>query len=521
MTYLAVPIAAKDLNEAARQIDAAIAAGAEAIELRTDYIENLSVELVGELIAQARSAAADVPLIVTCREKKQGGIIDYPLALRLDVLIAAVQAGVEFIDIEYDNFILTEVKQKVLGACLGRTTRLILSAHNFQAPFADIKKLCRDVLAACPDAIPKLVYTASHINDCFEAFDLLHDAKQDTIAFCMGEAGLISRLITKKLGGFVTFASLDEKTGTAPGQSTIEQLKDLYHWDSIDAETELYGVIGAPIAHSLSPAIHNACFADAGLNKLYLPLLVAGGQGEFSQFVDNCLSREWLDFRGFSVTIPHKENALNYVKSKTGFVEPLAERIGAANTLIIEHRASSIENRVSAYNTDYSAALDSITAALRITRTDLKDMSVAIIGAGGVARAIVAGLADAGAKVKIYNRTVEKAKRLAVEFKCDYASLDALHKPKEKLIINCTSIGMHPNTDSSPFNAKLLQKHMAVFDTVYNPLETKLLKEAKEVGAKTISGLDMFVNQAIAQFKLFTGKNADSKFMKRIVCESV
>jgi len=298
----------------------------------------------------------------------------------------------------------------------------------------------------------------------------LHNASGDSIVFCMGAAGLVSRIIAKKLGSFVTFASINAEAATAPGQLTIEQLKGLYRYDNIDSDTELFGVIANPVGHSLSPAIHNACFADEDMNKLYLPLLVEGGREEFDEFLNNVLSREWLDFKGFSVTIPHKQNALNFVKAKDGFIEPLAEKIGAVNTLIV-----GSDGKLAAYNTDYAAALDAITSTMGITRADLKDLPVAIIGAGGVSRAIVAGLSDVGARIKIYNRTVKKAEKLAADFNCDFAGLDDLPNVEAKLLINSTSIAMYPNIDATPFPQEGLKKDMVVFDTVYNPAETLLL----------------------------------------------
>jgi 3-dehydroquinate dehydratase/shikimate dehydrogenase len=292
---------------------------------------------------------------------------------------------------------------------------------------------------------------------------------------------------------------------------TIGQLKGLSRYDSVSPNTELYGVIAAPIGHSLSPAIHNACFTEKGMDKLYLPLLVEGGQHEFDLFMRNVLSRKWLNFGGFSVTIPHKENALNFVQTRGWRVEALSQKIGAANTLVV-----SKDDVLKAYNTDYSAAMDSITSGLGITRAGLKELPVAIIGAGGVARAIVAGLSDVGAKIKIYNRTVERAQRLAAEFGCEFAPLDDLASLNAKLVINCTSIGMHPNVDQSPVPKEYIKKGMAVFDTVYNPAQTLLLKQAKQAGAKTIDGLSMFINQALAQFKLFTSQDAAPDLMRKV-----
>jgi len=513
-TKLAVPIAAKDLDQARGQVKAALTGGAEMLELRTDYLENLSVDLVNNLIAFVKNAGdKQLPIIVTCRDKQQGGVIDYPQKLRVDVLISSLKAGAEFIDFEYDNYLSIEVQEKIRLA-LSRSSRgrLILSAHNFETRFANIGKLYRDILAVCTEAIPKLVYTANHINDCFEAFDLLHQTSGERIVFCMGEVGLISRIIAKKLSSFVTFASIDDQSATAPGQLTIEQFKKLYRYDYINTDTELFGVIAEPVGHSLSPAIHNACFAEKLMNKLYLPLLVKGGQQEFDSFLHSALFRKWLNFSGFSVTIPHKQNALNFARANWGFIEPLAEKIGAVNTLVI-----SVGGKLSAYNTDYSAALDAITSGMGITRADLKSMPVAVIGAGGVARAIVAGLSDAGAKIRIYNRTVTRGEKLAAEFNCDFAPLDDLKNVDAKLLINCTSVGMYPNVDATPIPQEYLKKDMAVFDTVYNPAKTLLLKEAKKKRAKTIDGISMFVNQGLAQFKLFTNTDGDAELMRKTV----
>ncbi|MFH1372056.1 MAG: shikimate dehydrogenase [Planctomycetota bacterium] len=511
MTCLAVPISAKNLNEAEEQIKAASSVGAEILELRTDFLVHLSADIALQVINAAKQLAPSLPVIVTCRDYHQGGALRHTNQLRADVLAAAVRAGADFIDVEYDNFLSVAFRGKIsIALSAGANTRLILSAHNFQTKFKNIKKLYWEIVNASTGVIPKLVYSAHHINDCFDILDLLHDRKEDMIAFCMDEPGFITRVLAKKFNGFITFASINEKIATAPGQPTVAQLKNIFRWDSINAQTELYGVIGSPVVHSLSPDVHNACFAEAGLNKVYLPLLVAGGQTGFSPFLDNILSRPWLDFRGFSITIPHKENALNYVISKQGVIDPLAEKIGAANTIVIDG------SKLSAYNTDCAAALDSVASALGIERAGLKKMPVAVIGAGGVARAIVAGLAEAKAKVKIYNRTVERAKKLAREFKCDYAGLDGLRKLKAKLVINCTSIGMHPNTNATPVDERFLKKDMAVFDTVYNPAETLLLKQAKQIGCRTISGLDMFISQAAKQFKLFTGKEAKLDLLRAV-----
>jgi 3-dehydroquinate dehydratase / shikimate dehydrogenase len=517
MTYLAVPISAKDEVQAKAQIGKALAGGAEMLELRTDYIEGLTAARVRPLLAWVRQAG-NVPVIVTCRDRREGGAIDYPESLRIDVLLEALAAGADFIDLEFANYTKPEVGRKIDDA-LARSpaSRLILSAHDFTRPFDDARRLHRDIVAACAWAIPKLVYTANHINDCFAAFDLLHETDRPSIVLCMGQAGLISRVLARKLGGLVTFASLDESAATAPGQLTLAQFKGLYRHDSIDAQTELFGVIADPVGHSLSPAIHNACFGEMKMNRLYLPLLAQGGRQGLFAFLDNVLARPWLDFRGFSVTIPHKADMLDYVRAKRGSIEPLADKIGTANTLIID-----AQSRLAAHNTDYAGALDAITAGMDVDRSGLRGLPVAVVGAGGVARALVAGLTDAGTKVTVYNRTVERARELAAEFGCRHAGLDALSHPVEtqdiaSLLVNCTSLGMYPNVNATPVRQEFLRPGMAVFDTVYNPAETLLLKQARQIGAKTIDGIAMFVNQAAAQFRLFTGQVADVELMREVI----
>ncbi len=522
MTYLAVPISAKNAAQAAEQVRRAVAGGAEMLELRTDYLEGLTADLVKAVVRQSRVVAGEsVGLIVTCRDAREGGAVDYPESLRLDVLTAALDEGAEFIDVEFVHFRKPAVRRKIEAALASSPKgRLILSMHDFNGPFDDIRRRYRDIVQMCPTAVPKLVCTAGHINDCFAAFDLLHEAPGDCIVLCMGQAGLLSRVLAKKLGGLVTFASLDEISGTAPGQVTLDAFKGLYHHDSMDRETELFGVLADPVGHSLSPAIHNACLADRGINGVYLPLLVQGDRDGLFTFLDRVFARPWLGFRGFSVTVPHKHSALDYVRQKGGFIEPLVEQIGAANTLVVERRATSEERQLRAYNTDYAGALDAIVERMGIVRDGLGDLPVAVVGAGGVARAIVAGLTDAGAKVTIYNRTVERAEQLAADFHCACSGLEGLSRLDARLIVNCTSIGMHPKVDATPVRPEVLGPDMAVFDTVYNPPQTLLLQQARAAGARTIDGVAMFVNQALAQFRLFTGQPANPTLMRNVVLDA-
>jgi len=516
MTKLTVPIAAASVEESAEMMRRALAIGADMVEFRTDALAELSVEKVRELVSLANECVGRGNYIVTCRDYHEGGVNQWAWELRRDVLIAAIESGAEYIDVELANFKSTQNQEKIRRALSQRTRgRLILSAHNFTGRFDDIRGLCRRMMTIYPAAIPKLAYKANHINDCFDALDLLSHSSDERIVIAMGSAGVITRILAKKFGAFLTFASIDSDSSTAQGQLTVQRFRELYRFDDIDASTLLYGVIGSPVEHSKSPQMHNRCFAAGCDNKLYLPLLLEGGRLELEAFLDKAIAKNLLGFRGFSVTIPHKLNALHYVRTRRGYIDPLTEKIGAANTLIITSR-----NQYGAYNTDYGGAMQAIAEGAGMEDNDFKGLSVAVIGAGGVARAIVAGLTFAGADVTVYNRTLGKAQQLARVFDCRAASLDELADINAKLIVNCTSVGMYPNVDETILDEDQITSDMIVFDTVGNPVETKLLRIAAEKGAKTIRGIDMLINQAMGQYKLFTCKDADKQVMQNAVYDN-
>ena len=509
MTHLAVPITAKNIADVDTQAQQAKNLHADIIELRTDFLDGLTTAVAAEAVSAVRSTG--LPIIVTCRDIQQGGAADHPLDLRANILAAALNAGADHVDCEYDNFKIPQVRDKILQSLSAAPrAKLILSAHNFKGPWArnGIVDIYDDIVADCPNAIPKLIYKARHINDIFQAFDLLNSKRSELITFCMSEAGIVSRIIAAKLGSYLTFAGIDADTTSAPGQITVEQMKNLYRFDRINKDTKLYGVIGSPVKHSMGPAIFNACFDAQDINSLYLHLLVSGDDKKFFRFMDNVVSRPYLDFCGFSVTLPHKANAVDYVEKKGDTLEQLSSEIGAVNTLKLGYN-----ELIAGYNTDCAGAIDALTETLGIKKHDLHNVRVAVVGAGGVSRAVVAGLSYVGARVTIYNRTLSKAQALAEEFGCKYAPLEDLTELDAKVVINCTSIGMTPDVDSTPVPAESLNSDMVVFDTVYNPLKTKLLQLAEAAGAKTVNGAEMFIRQAVAQFHIFTSTEPDRKIM--------
>jgi len=512
MTLLAASISAKDQDSFLQQLKRAQTQGAEAIEVRVDALDGADAETVVSLIHAVKKAK--LPVIVTCRDVSEGGIRPIEFSHRLSLYKKAIESEADYIDIEYRTFKHPDVHSVIKAALESSSTKLILSAHNFDGPFEELDVLYESILNIFPQAIPKIVFKAQHLTDCFAAFELLQNAESPLIAFCMGEAGKISRVLAKKLGAEISYASLDSESATAPGQLTVEQMKTLYRWDEIDRETEIFGVIGNPVGHSLSPLLFNSCFDKDGVNAVYLPFLVEGESVEFALLMDLLRKNSKIGFGGFSVTIPHKTSALEYAKQQGEYIEPLAVAIGSVNTLKI-----GFNGLISAYNTDYAGAMEALMHVIGEDRHRLHKTSIAVIGAGGVARAVIAGLMDAGAKVTIYNRTLHRAQALAREFKCRAEKLEAIAHTDAEILINCTSIGMSPQAEACPVPEGVIREGMTVFDTIYNPLETVLLQRAKAAGARTVSGADMFVRQAMAQYKIFIGREPDEELMRRVVMD--
>jgi 3-dehydroquinate dehydratase/shikimate dehydrogenase len=515
MTDLCVPIFVRSADQAIRDAVLAAEAGADVVEYRIDRF-GLGGDDLPALLRRS-----PLPCIVTCRPTWEGGQSEWDDETRLKLLDdEAVTA--RYVDVELETAHRLNKPAPV-------SRRMIVSSHHFDGRPARLTTIVQELWENSPADVAKIAWTARTIRDNLEAFELLLHRPKPTIALCMGEHGMISRILAKKFGAFLTFTSLSKEAETAPGQVTIEQMKRLYRWDAIGRNTKVYGVVASPVMHSMSPAIHNAAFDAVAHDGVYVPLLVNAGYESFKAFMESFLAFEPLDLAGLSVTLPHKENALRYLIEKGADVEELAARIGAANTIAIERsevRGQRSVPKLRGFNTDYAAILDSITAKMGITREQLSDYRVAVIGAGGTGRTAVAALALYGATVVVYNRTKEKADALAKEF--DGKSGRVVSARMEKLcdscchvFINCTSVGMYPNVDASPIGERspAFTADTVVFDTIYNPMKTKLLEQAAAAGAKTIGGVEMFVRQAVAQFEAWTGKKAPVEVMRRVIEE--
>jgi len=509
MTYLCVPIFVASVAQAKADIARAAEAGADLVELRIDqFTDELQLrQLLGEAV---------LPSILTCRPEWEGGHSTLNNAERFKVLSIRVGDQPRYLDVE-----LAAVEEFQFEDEKEAHPKLIVSNHDFSGRPERLYNIISDLDDSRGD-INKIVWTARTVRDNLEAFELIASRQKPTIALCMGEAGIISRILAKKFGAFLTFASLGQGKQTAPGQVPIDDLKRLYRWDAINPHTKVFGVVGSPVAHSMSPAIHNAAFDQTKFDGIYVPLLVNEGYESFKAFMESFLALKELHLSGLSITIPHKENALRYLTSINANVEPMATSIGAVNTIIIDRVGANASLR--GINTDYAAILDSITASMGIEREQLADHRVAVIGAGGTGRTAVAALAHCGATVVVYNRTRERADALAAEFNGKSGKVVAA--PIEKLCDSCcqiyiqtTSVGMHPKVDASVFDDKppKLTADTVVFDTVYNPLKTKLLQQARAAGAKTISGLEMFVRQAAAQFRAWTNIEPPLATMRKVV----
>ena len=504
MSFLCVPIFFESIDQARRDAVLAAEAGADMVELRVD-----------ELTESFTLPELPVPYILTCRPAREGGGSELSDADRLDLLAELAESGAEsgaaYIDVE----LATYVRRPDIADLDRFPSRLIVSVHDFKGRPPLSRNLVE--MAERRANVHKFAWMARSIRDNVEAFQLLREPLRPTIALCMGEAGLLSRVLAKKFGAFLTYAALRPSDVTAPGQPTIGQMKRLYRWDTIDAATHVYGVVGAPVAHSLSPAVHNAAFEAARINAVYLPMLVQPGYESFKAFMEEFLAFRPLDLRGLSVTIPHKENALRYLAEKGATIEPLAREVGAVNTILIDDSGA-----LTGFNTDYAAIVETVCDALKISPDELAGKRVAVIGAGGTARTAVAAVARRGATVVVYNRTKEKAEQLAREFdgktgKVVAARLEKLCDSCCHVYINATPVGMHPNVDESPLGERLPEftPDTLVFDTIYNPAKTKLLRQAEQAGARTVGGAEMFIRQAVRQFEIWTGSVAPVEVMRR------
>jgi 3-dehydroquinate dehydratase/shikimate dehydrogenase len=460
---------------------------ADIVELRLDYLpaQERSI-LLGKLSAIAENANCK-DLLLTFRPREQGGQQDLSLEDRRNFWLSLPQkviAAIRLADFEFD-----------LVESLGDNSpvpwnKVICSWHNFENTPDDLIAQY-DRMAATPASIIKIATMGNRIGDCLKTFELISYAqgKKPVIALAMSLAGVATRILSLSGGAILTFGSLRHGAESATGQVTVCDLNNFYRVKELNAQTDIFGVIGFPVGHSRSPVLHNTALASVGYNGVYLPFEVT----DVGQFITDFVRPQSCKFdwpvRGLSVTIPHKLAVMPYLDQ----IDATAKVIGAVNTIAVR------DEGLIGFNTDVTGAMRPLKEQI-----ELKGTRVSVIGAGGAARAICYGLNQCGAEVTIFTRDISKAIHLANEFKTNLKPLDSFTGETD-IVINCTPVGMHNHSQNhSPLPVSALGNVSLVYDLIYTPTETVLLRNAKDAGCKTLSGLSMLVSQAAEQFRLWT-----------------
>jgi 3-dehydroquinate dehydratase/shikimate dehydrogenase len=452
--------------------------GVRLVELRLDYIQ-------GEVQIKRLLKDRPCPAIVTCRRKSDGGRWEHSEEARMQLLRLAIVEGADYVDLEDD------VAGKVPR--YGKTKRIV-SHHDMLRTPADLPDLHASMAALDADVV-KIATMANHPGDNLRMLEVVRAARVPTVGVCMGEIGVPTRILCGRAGAPFVFATFNDERALAPGQIGWRAMRDMYRYDRLGPGTKIYGVVADPVAHSLSPAVHNAAFAAAGIDAVYVPFRVPADQ------LDAFLSEagRW-PISGLSVTIPHKEAAI----ARCANTDDLVKAIGAANTLTFTPEG------IVAANTDAIAAIESLAAALaeseQVAGGDGLGVKTALVlGAGGAARAVAFGLKQRGVDVTIASRTTDRSRKVAADVGCKAIEWAARHRLPHDCIVNATPIGMHPDVDATPFDKEHLRPYMVVFDTVYNPENTLFIKEARAVGCRVVTGVEMFVRQAAIQFRTWHG----------------
>ena len=484
-----VAVIGSDPNEMAERAEA-LARDNSFLEFRLDYLSKpgLAMPRIKRIIESHHGMVA----IATCRREASGGKFRGSVASQLDLLNKATAAGCQLVDVEFQtaNKIKPEQLQK-LRAKAG----LILSFHDFRAT----KKLeeALEKMLAYPADFYKVVSTATALSDNVSMIKFLarEGDRHSMVGMCMGEQGIISRVLGVRAGSVFTFGSAGAGQETAPGQVSAQELRSVYRIEQVDVATRVYAVVGDPIAHSLSPAIMNAAFRRENVNAVYLPL-----HAKTLKDLLTCVRD--IPIHGISVTMPYKESILSHLDN----TDSHTTKVGACNTVV---RAQ--DGKLYGFNTDTAG----IVRPLERRLNTLEDAKILVLGAGGAARAAVFGLKERGSEVYILNRSLAPAKKLAHQARARLVKRPDLKKLSFDVIINATPVGMG-NTRETPLQDKDINARY-VFDMVYDPAETRLLKLAKERGAQVIPGIEMFVHQAARQFEIWTGKPAPWDEMLRVV----
>jgi 3-dehydroquinate dehydratase/shikimate dehydrogenase len=484
-------VAAPTAGEMARLVRRALRE-TRTIELRLDWLRQRH-EIV-QFVAWLAEHRPRANFIATCRRREAGGRFAGNVAAQQLCLLLAAGAGCRACDVEWES--LAACPERFWPFFWGNATPIV-SAHFFGRAPKDLAAVVRR-LARSPARYVKVAAECRTIRESLRVLELARrgrraGGRRTVIAVPMGEAALAARVLAVRAGSALAYAAAGAPS--APGQPSLGELKNLYRADRLDRRTRVYGVIGNPIAHSLSPQLHNAGFQARGINAVYLPFLAR-------DLRDFLAAIRPLGVCGFSVTLPHKRAMLAHLDD----CDALARAIGAVNTVVVRGGG-----RLYGYNTDYVGVLHALERRVR-----LKGSRALILGAGGAARVVAFALAQAGAVVGICARREERARRLARAVGGQVIPRRQLRAEFFDAIVNATPVGMHPRTARSPLAAHELNCRL-VFDLVYRPEKTRLLELAERRNIETVSGVEMFLAQGIAQWEIWTGERAPVAAMRRAV----
>jgi 3-dehydroquinate dehydratase/shikimate dehydrogenase len=486
-----ISIGAESLSAYSSLCERAVCAG-DVVELRVDYLHKIEFEKLSELI---RSVPCET--ILTFRPKEQGGMSNASLKERIRFWSKAKKLPATFFDFESDLVFALKDDKEI------NWRRIIVSHHDFEKTPDDLETLY-ETMSQTPARILKIATQANDANDCIAHFRLLERAKKDgreLIAIAMGEAGKITRILAPLFGSFLTYAALDDEQATAPGQVTVKDLREKYRIDEINMDTKIYGLVGHPVSHSVSPEMHDAAFRHHGINAMYW----THDTKDISTFVEWLREKVFLNWRGASVTIPHKQTVMKHLD----WIDETAKEIGAVNAIVIEN------NLLLGYNTDAKGFIE----PLKNFYSDLRGARCAVIGAGGAARAVAWALKKESADITIFARDIERARK---KFDVNAERLGDSKFSSFDIVINTTPLGTKGKLENeTPATAEQLYGIGLVYDLVYNPLTTRFILEAQSVDVPTIGGLEMLVAQAAEQSKLWTGLDAPIDVMRKAAMEKL
>lgn len=493
---ICVSVCAKTAAEMAKQIRKAEEFG-DIIELRFDCLDPSG------LLPRSLQFESAKPLLLTYRPANQGGHADDDLAQRVlfwKELIGnpSIDRASAWFDLEADLISELDIP----------ASNKIVSIHDFSGTPDEIDAIF-DGLGNNGEIV-KIAVQTGDITDCIPVWKLIERARSQNkkvIPIAMREAGKWTRILGLAHGAFMTYASLESGSETAPGQISAKDLIETYRVKELDENTRVFGIIGDPVSQSLSLYMHNSAFASRRINAVFIPFLVRDLDGFIRRMIRPETSEVGLDFGGLSVTMPHKQAIMKHLDE----IDETARLIGAVNTVKIDG------GKLIGYNTDAHGFITPLKQAFG----DLSDARVAVFGAGGAARACVFALQQEGANVTLFARNRQKAGVLADEFKINVRELTTDHKPLTTdfsafdIVVNATPFGMKGELeDKTLFTADELAGVKFVYDLVTMPADTPIIREAKKTGNPAIGGLEMLVAQGAEQFRIWTGENAPADEMK-------